>query len=204
MKKHPAFQFGVFTFVACALLTVIVACSKKSDKIASGVALDRPAVLSVLIQEGVLINRVELSSLNYGEVNETALGGMVDAFKSDLSRKGVPISDVSGKTGYDRRFQCTGFSDFFAGSAAAQMMGELWHSPLNVNRPAVFVVWYSPDSSPRDANGNSLMDHAINLVIVNGRRAVWIEPQTGRRVILTATEKLSARIRARRRRRVRL
>lgn len=191
MKKHPAFYLGGFVLAACALLTLFVSCSKPAtSKLSDGIALDRAAVMATLTQEGVQFFNVSLSSFSYGEVNEVAIPTLVEEFRSSLFKDGIPVSDVTGATGYDARFQCTGFSDYFAGKMAARMMGELWHSSLKVNRPAVFVVWYHPDAQPPG------MDHAINLMIVNGGRAVWIEPQTGRRVTLTASEKATARVRA--------
>lgn len=159
----------------------------------SGVALDRGAVVLALLQEGVSPMNIQLSSLSYGEVNEAAIPSLVEEFRADLSRKGIPVSDITGATGYDARFQCTGFSDFFAGGTAARMHGELWHSTLKVNRPAIFVVWYHQDTAPAG------LDHAINVLIVSGpqgRRCVWLEPQTGRRLTLSATEKATARPRA--------
>jgi hypothetical protein len=195
MKKHPARSIGGFALAALALLMLFASCSRQSGKVASGVALDRGAVVLTLLQEGVSPLGIQLSSSAYAEVNESAIPALVEEFRADLSKKGIPVSDISGRTGYDARFQCTAFADFFAGSTAARMMGELWHSPLNVNRPTIFVVWYVQDNAPRDADGNPI-GHAINLMIVNGRRCVWIEPQTGRRLALSAAEKLTARVRA--------
>lgn len=184
---------AVAGLAAAALLPT--ACAPSSDqKIASGKVLDRNTVFITFLSEGVPPISIELSSTAYAEVNEQCLPWLVDQFRASLSRDGIPVSDLTGATGYDQRFQCTGFSDYFAGKAAALLMGQLWHSRMPVQRPAVFTAWYTPDNGPKDELGRKI-GHAINPIITpNG--VVYLEPQNGTRLKLSPAERLSMRTRA--------
>lgn len=179
-----------------ALAAFPLGCSRQAgnDKIATGKVIDRTEVVQKLILEGVPVFNIELSSFAYAEVNEQSIPGLVADFRSALFKAGVPVSDVTGQSGYDQRFNCTGFSDFFAGYSSARLMGELWHSPLQVQRSAVFVVWFTQDAAPVDAQGRKI-GHAINLLLTqNGAR--WLEPQTGAKLTLSVTERSTVRARA--------
>jgi hypothetical protein len=160
---------------------------------ATGRVLDQTQMMvecNSLLPIGVMVSvPVQFSSLHYAEVDSHWIPGFMDRFRSDLFRQGVPVNLATGKTGWQERFNCTGFTDLFVGEAGAELMVSLWQSRLQVERPAILVVWFLPDDPRRGAApaaAGPRPGHAVVLILTEAGPKWW-DPQSGE-IHLSSTE----------------
>ena len=132
-----------------------------------------------------------LSAQNYLEVRAVALPALINAYRYELSSLGVGVSDVTGNSGWDVRFNCTDFTDLFLGFSGSQVMRQLWTSSTEGQKPAIFAVWYVRDKSPVPTGPGSGRRHSIVLVLTD-KGPVFLDPQEQDPVMLSTQEKASA------------
>lgn len=135
---------------------------------------------------GCAMVQVEFSADRYAIVRRGWISGFLDRFRADLSRKDVPVSQISGDSGWRAGFNCTAFTDLFLGNAGAELMVDQWHSPRQADRPAIVAVWYTPDDSRVDAQTQRRPAHSIVLILTDDG-PVFVDPQRGE-VRLSANE----------------
>ena len=110
----------------------------------------------------------------YAEVNAMALGGYYDWFRSELFRLGI--------TKWDASFDCDNYAALYADLLGVRFFRAQWESARPpAQSPAVACYYYQSPAGP----------HAINAVLTDLGR-IFIEPQNGRRLILTPDELASA------------
>lgn len=111
---------------------------------------------------------------SYAEVNSAWLAQWYPIFRSKLFKIGV--------TRWDYRFDCNRFADFYSNLAQAFFAIEMFQSDLPAQALALGPFWYVRD------NGQGA--HAI-IQALTERGRVFIDPQTGQEVQLTAMERQS-------------
>jgi len=109
----------------------------------------------------------------YGEVNSAWLAGFYERWRADIFEKGV--------TKWEGRFDCNKFAAAFCASAQLEYYRDNFHSWTPGQALAVAEVWYRPDKGGA---------HAI-VVAMTERGPVYVEPQTGKELALTESEKRS-------------
>lgn len=121
---------------------------------------------------------VEFSADRYAIVRRGWIPGFMNRFRADLSRKDVPVSEVSGDSGWRTGFNCTAFTDLFLGNAGAELLVDQWHSDRQADRPAIIAVWYTPDSARVDARTQRRPAHCVVLILTD-TGPVFVDPQRG-------------------------
>lgn len=115
-----------------------------------------------------------LSISNYLEVNSAAIPGLMAAYHQELFNVGV--------VNWNERFNCTDFTDFFLGYAGAETMVQTFHSAEPAAKPAIFALWYHPNT---EIEGHSI------IVIITEKGLIYIDPQGDTPTHLTKQELLS-------------
>lgn len=113
----------------------------------------------------------------YAVVSSSAIPGLYQSFRDVLNAQGL--------VKWDSRFDCNRFAGLFIGVAQARYAAAAWHSETKAEALALAEVWYYPD-----AGGY----HAI-VQARTERGDVFIEPQTGKELNLTARELASVTLR---------
>lgn len=85
-----------------------------------------------------------------------------------------------GMVKYDKKFDCNFFASLYISVAQITYLVETWHFGSNADGLALAEIWYKPD--------NSKNRHAI-VAVLTEIGLIFIEPQTGKRIFLTDTEK---------------
>ena len=107
----------------------------------------------------------------YAEVNSAWLARFYDDFRSELFRLGV--------VGWNERFDCNRFTEFYIGLAQARFYRESFHSATKARALAIGPYWYLRE------NGHG--SHAV-IQVLTERGRIFIDPQTGDEVSLTPRE----------------
>jgi hypothetical protein len=111
----------------------------------------------------------------YAEVSSTWLANYYDDFRKTLFREGV--------VRWEETFDCDDFASFYVSLAAVRFFNATWSSPLKAEALAIGEYWYRPD-------GAKGAGHAI-VTALTERGQIYIEPQSGKEVYPTESEKLS-------------
>lgn len=111
---------------------------------------------------------------SYAEVNSAWLAQWYPIFRSKLFKIGI--------TRWDYRFDCNRFADFYSNLAQAFFAMEMFHSDLPAQALALGPFWYVRE------NGQGA--HAI-IQALTERGRVFVDPQTGKEIHLTAPEQRS-------------
>jgi hypothetical protein len=184
MSKEVYYKFrNALVFTAVLILCVfIISCTRTAGlpKLTDGVILTRTDVTIKLSTQISL--PPTLSTQNYLEVDQSALPVLIDSYRQELFNQGIAISDITGQSGWDTRFNCTDFTDYFLGYAGAKVMVQLSNSWSVGQKPAIFALWYLPDGAK--------IGHSIVVVITN-KGIIFIDPQLQNPVTLTLTERAS-------------
>jgi len=113
----------------------------------------------------------------YARVRVAALPAIHDDFTAAVHRQGFPAR-------WDRRFDCNRFAALWIGLAHARYAAEQWHSSTAPQALALAEVWYRPDGASPGTG------HAV-VAALTEQGLLYIEPQTGTRVQLSAAERAS-------------
>jgi hypothetical protein len=151
--------------VVWAFLTT--AAEARSIKPMTGRTLDRLAIAHTLPM-------AKMGDVLYAEVNSEWLKDFYQSYRSELSRMGV--------VKWDDRYDCRRFAGLFTELAQTRFFKQAFHSGIPANTLALGPVWY------RRADGKG--GHAI-VVALTERGAIYLDPQNGKEVDLTAAERAS-------------
>lgn len=150
-----------------ALLLALVACTRTDTA--------SPAAGSVRAHELPLPGFI--GDETYARVRAAAIPALHDDFAATVHRQGLPAR-------WDRRFDCNRFAALWIGLAQARYAVEQWHSKAAPQALALAEVWYRPEGATPGTG------HAI-VAAVTDAGPLFIEPQTGAIVHLSATERAS-------------
>lgn len=112
----------------------------------------------------------------YAVVSSAWLAGYYERFRADLFAKDV--------TGWEGRFDCNKFAAAYCAGAQLEFYRDNFHARTPAQALAVGEVWFKPE---RPARAGDASGHAI-VAAITERGVVFIEPQTGNEVRLTAGE----------------
>lgn len=132
----------------------------------TGRTLDRAAV-------GRTLPQASLGDVLYAEVNSEWLAAFYRTYRAELSRMGV--------VKWSDRYDCRRFAGFFTELAQNHFFNQAFQSNIPAHTLALGPVWY------QKADGKG---HAI-VVALTERGAVYLDPQNGQELHLTATERAS-------------
>lgn len=150
--------------IAIIAILAIAGCSKAPERLSTHRAIGGREVLAQ-------VPYATLGDDVYAEVRADALPGMYESFRSDLFKKGV--------VKWDERFDCNHFAAYYVALAQIRFFEASFHSSTPAKTLALAPYWVR--SSPNTA-------HAL-VVALTDRGIVYIEPQTGKEVALTAYQK---------------
>lgn len=152
-----------------ALLVLPFGCAKKDVSLLSaGTVVQNPALDSKLygfIGDGP-----------YATVKADALPAYYDSYRQELFDKGV--------TKWDVRFDCNHFASYYIAKAQLEYYSANFHSSTPAQTLALAEVWYKP------AWAGGKQGHAIVAAFTDAG-LLFIEPQTGQRIAMTAAERSS-------------
>ena len=132
----------------------------------TGRTLDRAAIVRTLPQ-------ANLGDVLYAEVNSEWLAKFYRTYRAELSRMGV--------VKWSDRYDCRRFAGFFTELAQNQFFNQAFQSSIPAHTLALGPVWY------QKADGKG---HAI-VVALTERGVIYLDPQNGQELNLTATERAS-------------
>ncbi len=112
-----------------------------------------------------------VGSTHVAQVRAAALPGLYSHFRDELFRLGI--------VKWNERFDCNQFAAFYIALANARFYAANFHSATPAQALALAEYWYRPGGS-----GNG---HAVVLALTD-RGRLWVEPQTGQLLTLTANE----------------
>lgn len=152
----------------------------QAGRMTTGKIIDRFALLQETdrAMAGRAIVPVTFSADRYAVVRRSWIDGFLARFRDDLSHKDVPVSNLTGDSGWRSGFNCTAFTDLFLGDAAAELMVDQWHSSDQADRPAIIALWYTPDSSRIDPRTHRRPAHSVVLILTDVG-PVFVDPQRG-------------------------
>lgn len=110
---------------------------------------------------------------SYAVVSRAALPAMYEMFRADLFAKGV--------TRWDERFDCNHFASYYVSLAQVRYFLGGFHTFAAPQSLALGVYWYK----------DGAFAHAL-VVALTDDGIVYIEPQTGKEVVLTAKQQAGA------------
>jgi hypothetical protein len=157
-----------FSFLATLLLgvAVLVGCAKKdASPLSTAQVVQNPAVATQLhgyVGDGP-----------YAIVKAEALPAYYSEFRAQLFKEGV--------VKWDERFDCNHFASYYVAKAQTQFYLANFHASTPAQTLALAEVWYRPGGGK---------GHAI-VAAQTDRGLLFIEPQTGQVVTLSAAERSS-------------
>ncbi len=163
--KTPFRCSSVAVLLAGAALLHLAGCGKKeASPLSSGQVVANPAVaLPGFVGDGP-----------YAVVKADALPAYYDEFRAQLFKEGV--------TKWDARFDCNHFAAYYIAKAQTGYYLANFHSSTPAQTLALAEVWYRP--------GGGSKGHAI-VAAQTDRGLLFIEPQTGGNLTLSAVERAS-------------
>lgn len=167
------------TLGLAALVLVFSGCSAAPRPLASPSGEMAPSITTGRVYTLPEVRR-EIPTMYFGddayaEVNSEWLRMWYGEYRAQLARLGV--------IDWDTRFDCNRFVEFYASLAQAYFYREAFHSRTTARALALGPIWYVRE------NGRSR--HALVQALTE-RGRIFIDPQTGREVELTPTERSSA------------
>jgi hypothetical protein len=168
------------TIVVVALAALALPSPAQAGRMTTGKVIDRVVLLRETdrAMAGRAPVPVTFSADRYALVRHSWIGGFLQRFRQDLSRKDVPVSELRGDSGWRQGFNCTAFTDLFLGNAAAELMVDQWHEQEQADRPAIVAVWYTPDNAKVDPRTRRRPAHSVVLILTDSG-AVFVDPQSG-------------------------
>ena len=167
--KKPNHDGGGLALIFLAALFFIIAgcfggCSKREQAMTTG-AVVQAAELPLPGFKG---------DTAYAVVRSEALPALYANFRDVLNKQGL--------VKWDSRYDCNHFASLYISLAQASYTVAAWHSETKAQTLALAEVWYLPNGPPAG--------HAI-VAALTERGLVFIEPQTGREIQLTAAQRRS-------------
>jgi hypothetical protein len=165
LKTRPLLRQLILGLIV--LTSLSLAAHARPAKPMTGRTLDRKAI-------GHTLPMAKLGDVLYAEVNSEWLKDFYPTYRSELSRMGV--------VKWDSRYDCRRFAGLFTELAQNRFFKQAFHSDIPAHTLALGPVWYSR----ADGTGG----HAI-IVALTERGAIYLDPQNGKEVDLTAKERAS-------------
>lgn len=169
------------TIVTLALAICVLLLSSCSSGVLASASAESDAMpmltgrVYTLAEVREMIPTMYFGDDSYAEVNSAWLKLWYGEYRAQLDRVGVVRWDV--------RFDCNRFVDFYSGLAQAYFYRQTFHSRTPARALALGPIWYV-----RDMGGGR---HAL-IQALTERGRIFIDPQNGREIDLTPTEKASA------------
>lgn len=146
--------------LACLFLWLATGCGRQ----------EAPLTTGRVIPAGALPQPTAIGDAAYAELRADALPLLYENFRALLSRQGL--------VRWDDRFDCNKFAALYVSLAQVDYAVEAWHSRSAARSLALAPIWYTRDTGGR---------HAIVQAITE-QGAVFIDPQNGRRLVLSDPE----------------
>jgi hypothetical protein len=152
----------ILALATCTALLAFAGCTKKeASPLASGHLVQNPSsVLTGFVGDGP-----------YAVVKADALPSYYADFRAELFKAGI--------TKWDARFDCNHFAAYYIAKAQMQYYLSNFHSSTAAQTLALAEFWYRP--------GGGAQGHAI-VAAITDQGLLFIEPQTGQRLVLTQAE----------------
>jgi hypothetical protein len=165
----------LLAFVLAAALVAFAGCSKRPPA--------PSATLRVLSPWEVMheLPGAITGDTAYAEVNSAWLKSFYPEFRAEIFRQGV--------VEWDERFDCNHFASYYVALAQTRFFIAAWGKSTPAQTLALGTFWYFPKRS-RPGNG-----HAIVCALTE-RGLLFIEPQSGKELTLTAEERASVMLTA--------
>lgn len=157
---------SLFAYLVFALVLLLSGCTRTEKEMTTGQVLSRTEVAQVL--PGFAGDSF------YAQVQSDSLPILYANFRRVLSDQGL--------VKWDERFDCNHFASLYISLAHSKYAVAAWHSYSKAQALALAEVWYIQE---RSGGG-----HAI-VAAQTERGLIFIEPQTGKEVILTPAERQS-------------
>jgi hypothetical protein len=148
----------------CAWAFFVNACSKREAQLSTGEVLAAAQVQQIL--PGFA------GDTAYATVRSEGLPVLYQNFRDVLNKQGL--------VHWDSRYDCNHFAALFVALSQAKYTVAAWHGNTKAQTLALAEVWYRPGAG---AGG-----HAI-VAAVTERGLLFLEPQTGKEIPLTAAER---------------
>lgn len=169
----------VLTLALAVLVLWLAGCTLVPSPLAAASGESAPAITTgrvyTLAQVREQIPSMFFGDDSYAEVNSVWLTSWYGEYREQLARVGV--------VKWDQRFDCNRFVEFYASLAQAYYYRLSFHDPRPARALALGPIWYVRE------RGRSR--HALVQALTE-RGRVFFDPQTGREVQLTPTERSSA------------
>lgn len=186
-KRQLIAAFIVVVLIAVAFFIAGCGPGAKPEKLATGKEYDSATLWNSLAAlDAGNKTPINLSSAWYAEVNSRALASFNGRFRADLSKRGIPVSNVTGNSGWDQRFNCTFFAEGYIYFAAVEFYLEQFHSDGRAAKLAIAEIWYKPDAA--------VNRHAVVYMLTDTGEK-FIEPITGQELAMSTTERHSISLR---------
>lgn len=159
-----------FKYILLFVIMFFASCAPKNEKSMSN---------GQVISSSQLLGKVGggyVGDQHYAIVDSKCLGMLYDEFRAEIFKKGV--------VKWDERFDCNHFASYYVSLAQTKFYLANWGSATKANTLAIGTYWYV-------VGGKGSSTHAI-VVIYTERGLIFIEPQTGKEVQLSESEKLSS------------
>ena len=140
-------------------------------------AAQQPVVTGQVLTEREIVAalpRARTGDVQYAQVNSAWLHKFYSKFRSDLARLGV--------VKWDERYDCRRFAGMYTEIAQSEFFLQNFHSSSPAHTLALGPIWYLRD----DGRGG----HAV-IVAFTERGRVYIDPQNGEEIRLSAREQAS-------------
>lgn len=162
--------------LAIACIVLVNGCGPKKDApFSTGQIISKIDLCNLFGASYTILRNVYAGDSHYAVVNSKYLPEFYDEFRKELFDKGV--------VKWDERFDCNHFASYYISLAQVKFYAKSWNSNTKAQTLAMGIYWYTKDNN----QGN----HAI-VVILTENGLVYLEPQTGKMVKLTESEKNSS------------
>lgn len=165
VSLHRRFRSVRRLLAGLVLLTFCAPGAEATVKAMTGRTLNRAAI-------GSTLPMARFGDDLYAEVNSEWLKEFYRTYRAKLSKLGV--------VRWDQRYDCRRFAGLFTELAQNQFFNQSFHSDTPADTLALGPVWYLR----ADGRGG----HAI-VVALTERGTIYLDPQNGEEVHLTAGEK---------------
>jgi hypothetical protein len=164
--------------LSCLALLILLAfagCGKKeASPLASGQIVTNPSLVLPVVPTPGQAPAVFVGDGPYAVIKAEALAGYYENFRAQLFSEGV--------VKWDERFDCNHFASYYIAKAQTQYYLANFHSSTPAQTLALAEIWYRP--------GGGRQGHAI-VAALTDQGLLFIEPQTGARLVLSPVERVS-------------
>lgn len=176
-----------------ALMIILHGCAKNTPGLFTTVVYTQGDLnLKSIIPNGPSNVPVLWQAQFYAQVNSAGLASFGSRFRERLFAKGIPISEVTGSSGWNPKFNCVLFAESYVADMGAELFAAQFQTFTTVQRPAVFIIFYRPNWSPILPDGTHEYHAIVQVITEAGSK--FIEPQDtrGSGEVILAPEELAS------------